>query len=168
MYGITSTLHIQIDGLKTIHIIRNVNVTSRTGHVKSNHNTTHILRQCCRRHQKMSSLSKNAEIFKEETCHDCSFAGRGRGRERKKTKRMWVREMQREDDVGEYHTLYRQLEDDESSFYKYFRISKQQFYSLQHKIEVHIQKQNTIFREAISTKEKLMIVKVVLHYPLLR
>ena len=50
---------------------------------------------------------------------------------KEKTKRMWVREMIRErKDVGEYHTLYRHLEDDESTFYKYFRISKQQFYSL--------------------------------------
>ena len=112
--------------LRSIHIIRNVNVTSRTGHVKSNHNTIHILRQFCRRHWKISSsLSKNAEIFKDETCHDCSFADEEEeGKE--KTKRMWAKEMIRErKNVGEYHTLYRQLEDDESSFYKYFRMSKQ-------------------------------------------
>ena len=54
--------------------------------------------------------------------------------EKEETKRMWVREMIRErKNVVEYHTLYCQLEDDESSFYKYFRMSKQQFYSLLHK-----------------------------------
>ena len=59
---------------------------------------------------------------------------------KEKTKRMLVREMIRErKDVREYHTLYRQLEDDESSFYKYFRMKKQLFYSLLHKIEIYIQ-----------------------------
>lgn len=78
--------------------------------------------------------------------------------ERRKRNRIWMKEMLRKrKNIGEYHTLYRQLEDDESCFYKYFRMSKYQFYILLQKIEIQIQKQNTTFREAISAKEKLMV-----------
>jgi len=55
--------------------------------------------------------------------------------------------------VGEFHTLFKELEDEEIYFYKYFRMSQSQFYELLTKI----QKQNTTFREAISPKEKLMV-----------
>lgn len=70
------------------------------------------------------------------------------------TKKKWVRKMftQRKF-VGEFHTLFKELEDEEISFYKYFRMSQSQFYILLTKI----QKQNPTFREAISPKEKLMV-----------
>lgn len=58
---------------------------------------------------------------------------------------------------GEYHTLFKELEDEETSFNKYLRMSQNQFYVLLLKIETQIQKQNTTFREAISAKEKLMV-----------
>nr|CAH7752462.1 unnamed protein product [Callosobruchus chinensis] len=54
---------------------------------------------------------------------------------------------------GEYHTLFKELEDDEICFYKYFRMSRDQFYVLLSKIEKQIQKKNSTFREAISAKK---------------
>lgn len=71
-----------------------------------------------------------------------------------RTKKTWVRKMfTARKFVGEFHTLFKELEDEEISFYKYFRMSQSQFYELLTKI----QKQNTTFREAISPKEKLMV-----------
>lgn len=58
---------------------------------------------------------------------------------------------------GEYQTLFRELEDDEICFYKYFRMNQYQFYVFLSKIENKIKKKNTKFREAISAKEKLMV-----------
>ena len=74
------------------------------------------------------------------------------------TKKTWVRKMfTARKFVGEFHTLFKELEDEEISFYKYFRMSQSQFYELLTKIQTKIQKQNTTFREAISPKEKLMV-----------
>lgn len=71
-----------------------------------------------------------------------------------RTKKKWVRKMfTARKSVGEFYTLFKELEDEESSFYNYFRMSQCQFYVLLTKI----QKQNTTFREAISPKEKLMV-----------
>lgn len=73
-------------------------------------------------------------------------------------RKTWVREMLlKRKKFGEYHTLFNDLEDEETSFYKYFRMSQQQFYVLLSKIDLQITKQNTTFREAISAKEKLMV-----------
>lgn len=76
----------------------------------------------------------------------------------KKKRQIWVHDIfLRRKDEGEYHTLFSALEDDELKFYKYFRMSKQQFFHLLHKIEGRITKKNTKFREAISAIEKLMV-----------
>ncbi|XP_029344031.1 uncharacterized protein LOC103309790 [Acyrthosiphon pisum] len=75
-----------------------------------------------------------------------------------RTKKNWVRKMFTERKfVGEFHTLFKELEDEEIYFYKYLRMSQSQFYVLLTKIQPKIQKQNTTFREAISPKEKLMV-----------
>lgn len=77
---------------------------------------------------------------------------------RNRRKRIWIREMLRKrKQFGEYHTLFNDLSEEETSFYKYFRISQDQFYILLSKIERQITKQNTPFRESISAKEKLMV-----------
>jgi len=71
-----------------------------------------------------------------------------------RTKKTWVRKMfTAKKFVREFHTLFKELEDEEISFYKYFRMSQSQFYEILTKI----QKQNTTFREAISPKEKLIV-----------
>jgi len=58
---------------------------------------------------------------------------------------------------GEYQTLFNDLKEEETLFYKYFRMCQDQFYSLLSKIELQITKQNITFREPISPKEKLMV-----------
>lgn len=76
----------------------------------------------------------------------------------KKRRTTWVREILiKRKQFGEYHTLFNDLQDEETSFYKYFRISQHQFYVLLSKIDLQITKQNTTFREAINAKEKLMV-----------
>lgn len=77
---------------------------------------------------------------------------------KKKQKRLWVHKMlQKRKTEGEYHTLYKELVDDERKFYQYFRMSKYQFYYLLDKISTDIKKENTTFREAISPREKLAV-----------
>jgi hypothetical protein len=56
---------------------------------------------------------------------------------------------------GEKWTVYNELADDEITFYQYFRMSKHQFNYLLQKIEKDLKKNNTTFREAISSVEKL-------------
>lgn len=53
-----------------------------------------------------------------------------------RTKKKWVRKMftQRKF-VGKFHTLFIELEDEEISFYKYFRMSQSQFNILLTKIQ---------------------------------
>lgn len=51
---------------------------------------------------------------------------------------------------GEYHTLFREMGNDEISFYKYFRMAQDHFYELMSKIQKQIQKKNTTFRGAIN------------------
>lgn len=75
-----------------------------------------------------------------------------------KRRTTWVREMLiKRKQFGEYHTLFNDLQDEETSFYKYFKMSQHQFYVLLSKIDQQISKKNTTFREAISAKEKLMV-----------
>lgn len=58
---------------------------------------------------------------------------------------------------GEFHTLYKELVDDEERFYKYFRMSQYEFQTIITKISPVITKQNTKFREPLSTREKLAV-----------
>ena len=76
---------------------------------------------------------------------------------RKGKRRTWVHDIlktrQRE---GEYHTLYKQLLDDDSRFYQYFRMPPYQFVYLLKKNSNSIRKQNT-FKRSISPREKLAV-----------
>ena len=59
-------------------------------------------------------------------------------------KRMWVHKFSRSrKSEGEYWTLYKELADDETKFYQYFRMSKHQFNYLLQKIEKDLKKKNT-------------------------
>jgi len=58
-----------------------------------------------------------------------------------KRRTTWVREMLiKRKQFGEYHTLFNDLQDEETSFYKYFRMSQHQFYVLLSKIDQQITK----------------------------
>jgi len=65
----------------------------------------------------------------EENCHQ-------------KRRTTWVREMLiKRKQFGEYHTLFNDLQVEETSFYKYFRMSQHQFYVLLSKIDFQITNQ---------------------------
>jgi hypothetical protein len=73
-----------------------------------------------------------------------------------KKKHMWVHKCFRSrKSEGEYWALYKELADDEVTFYQYFSMSKHQFTYLLQKSEKDLKKKNTTFREAISPVEKL-------------
>jgi hypothetical protein len=73
-----------------------------------------------------------------------------------KKKRLWVHKCFRNrKSEGEYWTLYKELADDETKFYPYFRMSMHQFNYLLQKIEKDLKKKNITFREAILPVEKL-------------
>ncbi|XP_049763612.1 uncharacterized protein LOC126092180 [Schistocerca cancellata] len=78
--------------------------------------------------------------------------------EERRPKRVWVRNMLKGRECeGEFHTLYKELEEEESSFFKYFRMPKQQFFYLLSKIQTRITKKNSRFRCPISPRQKLMV-----------
>lgn len=58
---------------------------------------------------------------------------------------------------GAYWTMFKELLDDEEIFLKYFRMSRYQLDILLNKIELLITKQDKVFKEALSSKEKLAV-----------
>ena len=58
---------------------------------------------------------------------------------------------------GEFVTLYRGLLDDECKFYEYFRMSQNAFCDLLIKVEKYITKEDTFWRKAITTRERLTV-----------
>ena len=58
---------------------------------------------------------------------------------------------------GEFAALRRELIDEEMKFYKYFRMSIEEFTILLSKIQCNFAEHNTIFREAVTPKEKLAL-----------
>lgn len=77
---------------------------------------------------------------------------------KRKKRRFWVHEILKKRNIeGEFITLYRELIDDDTKFFQYFRMPKYKFCELLSIIEPVITKQNTTFRESISTKQKLCV-----------
>lgn len=75
-----------------------------------------------------------------------------------KKKRLWVHECQRKrKSEGEFWTLYKELDDDETKFYQYFRMTKSKFNYLLQKVNEDLIKSNTCLREAISPRERLAV-----------
>lgn len=58
---------------------------------------------------------------------------------------------------GEFATLYKELLDDESKFFGYFRMSKECFNVLLLKVKGGLTKQKTTFQELISPSERLAV-----------
>jgi len=58
---------------------------------------------------------------------------------------MNTRMLMKRKQFGKYHTLFNNLDNEETSFYKYFRMLQHQFYVLLSKIDRQITKQNTAF-----------------------
>lgn len=73
-------------------------------------------------------------------------------------KRKWVHEAwKNRDNEGEFATLFKELMDDGTKFFQYFRMSESTFNLLLSKVAVHLKKKNTHLRKAISPKERLAI-----------
>lgn len=73
-------------------------------------------------------------------------------------KRKWVHKAwEKRGTEGEFATLYKELLDDGTKFFEYFRMSQNSFNLLLKKLEVHIAKQNTRWRKAITPKERLAV-----------
>ena len=78
-----------------------------------------------------------------------------RSRERVIWTRSWIR---RREERGAYHQLIRELAvEDAPAFVRYFRMDKEIFNDLVGRISIHIQRQNTIMRAAISPGERLAV-----------
>lgn len=74
----------------------------------------------------------------------------------KKKKKMWVHEINSKRLIfGEHKHLFQDLLKDSKKFIKYFRMSQQKFYELLDIIRPDIEKQNTTFRLAIPSEERL-------------
>ena len=76
-----------------------------------------------------------------------------RSRERVIWTRSWIR---RREERGAYHQLIRELAvEDAPAFARYFRMDKEKFNDLVGRLSIHIQRQDTIMRAAISPGERL-------------
>ena len=67
-----------------------------------------------------------------------------------KKKTLWVHKCQRKrKSEGEFWTLYKESDDDETKFFRYFRMSKSQLKYLLHKVYEDLIKSNTCLREGV-------------------
>ncbi|XP_068082314.1 tRNA:m(4)X modification enzyme TRM13 homolog isoform X2 [Anabrus simplex] len=70
-------------------------------------------------------------------------------------KRKWVHEAwQNRECDGEFATLYKELIDDETKFFEYFRMSENCFNILLSKLEVHLKRQDIRWRKALTRRER--------------
>lgn len=73
-------------------------------------------------------------------------------------RRKWVHEAwKKRGSEGEFATLYKELIDDGTKFFEYFRMSENCFNILLSKIEVPLKKQDTRWRKAVTTRERLAV-----------
>lgn len=76
----------------------------------------------------------------------------------KRRKRKWCHEIcQKRKEFGEFHTLFKDLLDDEKKFFQYFRMSHEKYCELLEILRQDLQKQTTTFREPIKPEERLAI-----------
>uniref|UniRef100_A0A671KRG4 DDE Tnp4 domain-containing protein n=1 Tax=Sinocyclocheilus anshuiensis TaxID=1608454 RepID=A0A671KRG4_9TELE len=76
----------------------------------------------------------------------------------KKNRRCWVHEtLQRREELGESHTLIRELSSFEDKFYSYFRMSQYQFQGILDIVKEDISKSQTNFRNPISARDRLAV-----------
>lgn len=77
---------------------------------------------------------------------------------RKRKRKYWIHNIFRARlEEGEFHTLFRRLQDDERKFYKYYRMTPDKFNELLELVRIPLSKQNTKFRQSISAHERLTV-----------
>lgn len=75
-----------------------------------------------------------------------------------KKKRKWVHEAwKKRESEEEFTTLYKELIEDGRKFFEYFTMSENCFNKLLSKIEMHLKKQDTCWRKAITPRERLAV-----------
>ncbi|KAG8243729.1 hypothetical protein J6590_039737 [Homalodisca vitripennis] len=81
-----------------------------------------------------------------------------RRKQRPVTRRKWVdNAWKRRTIEGEFYTLMPHLIDNETKFYEYFRMSLITFHKLLSKVEAHLHKEDTFWRQAITPKHRLAV-----------
>ncbi|KAJ8931165.1 hypothetical protein NQ314_015962 [Rhamnusium bicolor] len=77
---------------------------------------------------------------------------------RKRRAEYWVHPLNtRRLECGEYHRLCQELETCQARYFQYFRISRNQFEKLHNMLADEISKENTNYRDAISSRERLVV-----------
>lgn len=72
--------------------------------------------------------------------------------------RKWVHEINKlREESGEYHRLVKELNEHPDRYHMYFRVTKEEFDFLHELVKEDIIKQNTQFRRAISSEERLAV-----------
>ncbi|KAF5287582.1 hypothetical protein FQA39_LY15859 [Lamprigera yunnana] len=75
-----------------------------------------------------------------------------------KSSRPWVHKINKKrDELGEFHHLIPELQQCPKRFHMYFRMSKEKFAYLHELVRSDIEKQDTQFRRAISSEERLAV-----------
>lgn len=75
-----------------------------------------------------------------------------------KSRRHWIHPLNRTREInGEFHCLFKVLENDDEKFHQYFRLSKAQFEQVHSLIEDDVKKIHTRFRKPIGTRERLAV-----------
>lgn len=76
----------------------------------------------------------------------------------RKKRKIWVHNIcKKRLAFGEFHTLFPDLMEDEAKFFQYFRMSHEKFTALLDILQPEIVRNNTTFREAIGSKERLAV-----------
>lgn len=77
---------------------------------------------------------------------------------RKRKRRYWVHSIfQARLEEGEFHTLFRRLQEDDRKFYKYYRMTPEKFNQLLGLLHIRLSKQHSKFRRSISPQERLTV-----------
>lgn len=78
--------------------------------------------------------------------------------EEKRKRKTWVYDINvKRKELGEFHCLVQELQNDPQRFKMYFRMTKEEFGFLHGLIKKDIQNQHTQLRRAISTEERLSV-----------
>lgn len=77
---------------------------------------------------------------------------------KRRKRNYWIHNMLKyRNTEGEYITLFKELMDDDTKFFEYFRMPKYKFFELLSSIEALVTKKDTRFRESIKAKQKLCV-----------
>lgn len=98
------------------------------------------------------------EQNRPQLCKKIKIQNKKKKKQPTKKKRIWVHpSLINRRNEGEFYTLLPQLMEDEKKFFEYFHMSIDTFEMILSEIKDDIQKEDTIFRKAITPREKLVV-----------